>query len=75
MPEALPELDISWLTTAQRLELIARLWDSIPDSLEDLPIPDWHRHELERGLPRPTRIRKPASPGRRPRPSCGVSHP
>jgi putative addiction module component (TIGR02574 family) len=50
MPEALPELDISWLTTAQRLELIARLWDSIPDSLEDLPIPDWHRHELERRL-------------------------
>lgn len=50
MPEALPELDISRLTVAQRLELIERLWDSIPDSLEGLPIPDWHREELERRL-------------------------
>jgi putative addiction module component (TIGR02574 family) len=34
----------------QRLELIGELWDSIPDSVEALPIPDWHRDELERRL-------------------------
>jgi putative addiction module component (TIGR02574 family) len=50
MPESLPELDVSRLTVAQRLELIARLWDSISHSLEDLPIPEWHRQELERRL-------------------------
>lgn len=37
------------LTVAQRLELIDRLWDSIPDS-ESPPLPEWHRLELERRL-------------------------
>jgi len=41
-------LNVEQLTVAQRLELIERLWDSIP--LEELPIPDWHRQELERRL-------------------------
>ena len=38
------------LTVEQRLELIGELWDSIPDSLDELPIPEWHREELERRL-------------------------
>ena len=46
----LPELDIDQLTVPQRLELIALLWDSIPDSLDALPVPEWHRQELERRL-------------------------
>jgi putative addiction module component (TIGR02574 family) len=50
MSPSMPELDIDELTVPQRLELIARLWDSIPDSLESLPVPEWHRHELERRL-------------------------
>ncbi len=50
MSHALPELDIDHLTVDQRLELIALLWDSIPDSVEALPVPDWHRQELERRL-------------------------
>src|SRR5437899_3963817 len=41
----LPELDIDQLTVPQRLELIALLWDSIPDSLDALPVPEWHRQE------------------------------
>ena len=50
MSQALPEFDIDQLTVSQRLELIALLWDSIPDSLEALPVPEDHRQELERRL-------------------------
>jgi putative addiction module component (TIGR02574 family) len=50
MPQPLPELDVNQLTIPQRLELIALLWDSIPDSMEALPIPAWHQQELERRL-------------------------
>ena len=38
------------MTVEQRLELIGELWDSIPDSLDDLPVMEWHREELERRL-------------------------
>lgn len=50
MPQSLPELNLDQLTVPQRLELIALLWDSIPDAVETLPIPEWHRQELERRL-------------------------
>jgi putative addiction module component (TIGR02574 family) len=38
------------LSVAERLDLIAAIWDSIPDTTEALPIPEWHREELERRL-------------------------
>jgi putative addiction module component (TIGR02574 family) len=41
---------IEQLSVAERLDLISTLWDSIPDSLEELPIPEWHREQLERRL-------------------------
>jgi putative addiction module component (TIGR02574 family) len=44
----LPEID--QLSVIERLELISRLWDSIPESAEALPVPDWHREELERRI-------------------------
>jgi putative addiction module component (TIGR02574 family) len=50
MATSFPELDFDQLTVPQRLELIARLWDSIPDSMEGLPMPEWHRQEIERRL-------------------------
>lgn len=50
MRETLPHIGIEALTVAQRLELIGRLWDSIPDTPEALPVPEWHREELERRL-------------------------
>jgi putative addiction module component (TIGR02574 family) len=50
LPEAAAELLRTPLTVEQRLELIGELWDSIPDSLNELPIPEWHREELERRL-------------------------
>ena len=50
LPAAAAELLRTPLTIEQRLELIGELWDSIPDSLNELPIPEWHREELERRL-------------------------
>ncbi len=50
MAQSLSDVAISQLSIAERLDLISVLWDSIPDSLEELPIPDWHREELERRL-------------------------
>jgi len=50
MSSSLPEVDIERLSVPQRLDLIALLWDSIPDSMDALPVPEWHRHELERRL-------------------------
>jgi putative addiction module component (TIGR02574 family) len=50
MSQSVPEFDFDQLTVPQRLELIARLWDSIPDSEDLLPIPEWHRQELDRRL-------------------------
>jgi len=35
---------------AQRLDLISRLWDSLSDSEEELPIPEWHWEILNRRL-------------------------
>ena len=50
MPSPPTETDIEQLSVPQRLDLIARLWDSIPDTAEALPVPEWHRQELERRL-------------------------
>ncbi len=50
MEQSLSDVAIKQLSIAERLDLISVLWDSIPDSLEALPIPDWHREELERRL-------------------------
>lgn len=50
LPEAAAALLETPLTVDQRIELIGELWDSIPDSVEALPVPDWHREELERRL-------------------------
>jgi len=54
MSQTLPDRAIELLniplSVDQRLDLIALLWDSIPDSLEELPVPDWHRLEVERRL-------------------------
>ena len=52
MPSSWPELHIDQLTVAQRLDLITLLWDSIPDSLQSYPVPEWHLQELDRRLAR-----------------------
>jgi putative addiction module component (TIGR02574 family) len=50
MSASLRELDIEHLSIPQRLDLIAVLWDSIPESAETLPVLDLHWQELERRL-------------------------
>ena len=50
MPQAAPQLDVHQLSVSQRLDLIATLWDSIPDAVEGMPIPEWHLRELETRL-------------------------
>jgi putative addiction module component (TIGR02574 family) len=41
-------LDFSNLSVNERLQLVEELWDSIDD--EQIPMPDWHREELDRRL-------------------------
>ena len=52
MSQALPDRALELLkvplSVDQRLDLIGLLWDSIPD--EELPVPEWHRLELERRI-------------------------
>jgi len=50
MPHQLPELEIGALTVPQRLDLIGQLWDSISDTAEAVPMPEWHCDELDRRL-------------------------
>jgi putative addiction module component (TIGR02574 family) len=45
---SLQALGIDRMSVAERLDLIAAIWDSLPDNLEALPVPEWHRLELER---------------------------
>jgi putative addiction module component (TIGR02574 family) len=43
--------DLHALPVADRLKLIEDLWDSIEAEASDrLPLPDWHRNEIDRRL-------------------------
>jgi len=50
LPDAAAELLKMPMSVEQRLELIGKLWDGIPDSPEALPIPDWHQQILRQRL-------------------------
>jgi putative addiction module component (TIGR02574 family) len=41
-------MDFSQLSVSERLQLVEDVWDSIDD--EQIPMPDWHRKELDRRL-------------------------
>jgi putative addiction module component (TIGR02574 family) len=45
--QLLSDVAIKQLSVAERLDLISTLWDSIPDSLDELSIPESHREGLE----------------------------
>lgn len=34
----------------ERLRLVEDIWDSLAQTSEQLPVPDWHRAELDRRL-------------------------
>jgi len=42
------------LPTAERLRLVEDIWDSLATSVTELPVPDWHREELDRRLADPS---------------------
>jgi putative addiction module component (TIGR02574 family) len=47
MSQPSPDIDIQHLDPSQKLDLITQLWDSLPNTTESIPIPEWHRQELE----------------------------
>jgi putative addiction module component (TIGR02574 family) len=42
--------ELTKLPVAERLRLIEELWDSLDAEIDALPIPDWHRAELDKRL-------------------------
>lgn len=48
MSRTLQQLGIDRLNIAERIELIGAIWDSLAESGEELPLPEWHRPEIER---------------------------
>jgi putative addiction module component (TIGR02574 family) len=51
-PKALRE-QILQLPPNERLQLLEDIWDSLAVTPEDVPVPDWHREELDRRLDQP----------------------
>ena len=49
-PKALGE-EILRLPPSDRLKLLEEIWDSL--AAEDVPVPDWHKEELDRRLDDP----------------------
>ena len=44
-------LDFSYLTPDERLQLVEDLWDSLAlETPEAVPVPEWHKREIERRL-------------------------
>ncbi len=41
---------VAMLSPEERLQLMEALWDSVSESLEEMPIPDSHQQELDRRL-------------------------
>jgi putative addiction module component (TIGR02574 family) len=42
------------LPPAERLRLVEDIWDSLTASVSDVPVPDWHREELDARLADPS---------------------
>jgi putative addiction module component (TIGR02574 family) len=50
MAEDFDPAELRDLPVAERLKLIEELWDSIDAESGSLPLPDWHRAEIDRRL-------------------------
>jgi putative addiction module component (TIGR02574 family) len=46
--------EIARLPAEQQLKLVEDVWDRIAASPENVPVPEWHRAELDRRLADPT---------------------
>lgn len=42
--------DIAEMPIEERIQLVEDLWDSIAELPESVPVPDWHKDELDRRL-------------------------
>jgi len=58
MPVSLEALGIDRLSVPERLELIERIWDSLPEQVNPEEVPAWHLTELAK-----RRADADASPG------------
>ena len=45
--------EILHLPPAERLRLVENVWDSLTRSTTDVPVPEWHRAELDERLADP----------------------
>jgi len=45
--------EILQLPPSERLKLVEEIWDSLAATPENVPIPDWHKEELDRRLDDP----------------------
>jgi putative addiction module component (TIGR02574 family) len=45
--------EILKLPPAERLELVEEVWDSLAASPDSVPVPEWHKAELDRILDHP----------------------
>jgi putative addiction module component (TIGR02574 family) len=46
MPTSNPDFDFNRLTVPERLDLIEKIWESLPDQVSPDEVPDWHLSEL-----------------------------
>lgn len=53
MNQALTRTMLSELSVAERLKLLEATWASLEQSPENVPMPDWHKAELDRRLAEP----------------------
>jgi putative addiction module component (TIGR02574 family) len=60
--KGLTATEILELPTAERLRLVEEIWDSLVLEPTSVPIPDWHRTELDRRLARHEADRDAARP-------------
>jgi len=42
--------DIKAMTVEQRLDLIEQVWDTLVETPDAIPVPDWHKDALEKRL-------------------------
>ena len=45
--------EILQLPPSERLRLVEEIWDSLAATPENVPVPDWHKEELDRRLDGP----------------------
>ena len=50
MPVSIESLGIDRISVGERLELIEKIWDSLPEEVTPGEVPEWHLAELARRL-------------------------